>query len=187
MEAERWEKIVHSYLENPLWSASRLAKKLKFPRNTVWRVIKRYKETLTTIRKPQANRRSGTVDQNLRSKILKTIKGNPNLSDRDLARKFGAAHSTVRRTRLLEGIKSYRASKQPNHTIKQNSLIKTRARKLYDQVLTKFDGCLLMDDETYVKTDFGQIPGQKFYLATGRGMFPPNLNLFLPTNLQENL
>lgn len=91
MEAERREKIVHSYLENPSWSASRLAKKLKFPRNTVWRVIKRYKETLTTIRKPQANRRSGTVDRKLRSKILKTIKRNPNLSDRDLARKFGAA------------------------------------------------------------------------------------------------
>lgn len=163
MEAERREKIVHSYLENPLWSASRLAKQLKLPRNTVWRVIKRYKETLTTIRKPQANRRSGTVDRKLRGKILKTIKRNPNLSDRDLARKFGAAHSTVRRTRLREGIKSYRASKQPNRTIKQNSVAKIRARKLYDQVLTKFDGCLLMDDETYVKADFGQIPGQTFY------------------------
>lgn len=172
MEAERREKIVHSYLENPLWSASRLAKQLKLPRNTVWRVIKRYKETLTTIRKPQANRRSGTVDRKLRGKILKTIKRNPNLSDRDLARKFGAAHSTVRRTRLREGIKSYRASKQPNRTIKQNSVAKIRARKLYDQVLTKFDGCLLMDDETYVKADFGQIPGQKFYLATARGDVP---------------
>ena len=88
MEAERREKIVYSNLENPLWSASRLAKKLKLPRNTVWRVIKRYNETLTTIRKPQANRRSGTVDRKLRSMILNTIKRNPNLSDRDLARKW---------------------------------------------------------------------------------------------------
>lgn len=46
MEAERREKIVHSYLENPLWSASRLAKQLKLPRNTVWRVIKRVKPTV---------------------------------------------------------------------------------------------------------------------------------------------
>lgn len=172
MEAERRDKIVHSFLENPLLSASKLAKQLKMPRNTVWRVIKQYKETLTTARKPHSKRRSGTVDRKLRGKVIKAVKRNPNLSDRDLANKFQAAHSTVRRIRLREGIRSFRASKQPNRTLKQNNVARIRARKLYDQVLTKFDGCILMDDETYVKADFGQIPGQKFYLATARGDVP---------------
>lgn len=29
-----------------------------------------------------------------------------------------------------------------------------------------------MDDETYVKMDFKQLPGQKFYVATGHGDVP---------------
>lgn len=35
-------------------------------------------------------------------------------------------------------------------------------------MLTKFD-CVVMDDETYVKADFKQLPGQEFYTASGKG------------------
>ena len=37
---------------------------------------------------------------------------------------------------------------------------KQRSRKLYDDVLTKFEGCIVMDGETYVK----QFPGPKYYI-----------------------
>lgn len=172
MQRERREKIVHKHLENPTWSANKLAKVLNFPRNTVCRVLKMYKETLTTARKPQNKRRIGTVNCNLRGKVLRAIKTNPNVSDRDLAKKFNAVRSTVRRIRLREGVRSYKVSKQPNRTLKQNQEARTRTRKSYDQVLTKFNGCLLMDDETYIKADFKQIPGQKFYLSKARGDVP---------------
>ena len=65
-----------------------------------------------------------------------------------LTRKFKQCRSTVRRSRLRAGYKSYRAIKKPNRTMKQNVLAKNRARLLYDKVLTKFKGCFLMDDET---------------------------------------
>lgn len=172
MEEERRKIIVRNHLENPSWSGPKLAKVLGFPRNTVWRVLKKYRETLSTDRKPQSKRRAGTVNRQLRNKVIKNIKANPNISDRDLAKKFRAARSTVQRIRLREGFKSYRACRQPNRDQKQNNVARIRARKLYDQVLTKFNGCLLMDDETYVKADFKQLPGQKFYLATARGDVP---------------
>lgn len=42
---------------------------------------------------------------------------------------------------------------------------KRRARMLYEPFLTKYNGCILVDDETYVKMDFGHLPGHTFYLA----------------------
>lgn len=57
----------------------------------------------------------------------------------------------------------------PNQNDKQNKTAKTRSRLLYDDVLTKFDGCILIDDETYVKCDFKQLRCQKFYVSNFRG------------------
>lgn len=37
--------------------------------------------------------------------------------------------------------------------------MKTRLRKLYDNVITKNTGCILMDDETYIYSDTAQIKG----------------------------
>lgn len=172
MERERREKILHTHVENPTWSGGKIAKVLKFPKSTVNTVLKRYRETLTLDRAKQNKRRSGTYDRKLRAKIIRAVRNNPGISGRDLAKRFTAAHSTVRRICLREGFRSYHASKHPNRTLKQNLVAKSRARKLYEQILTKYNGCILMDDETYVKLDFGQIPGQKFYLAKRKGDAP---------------
>ena len=56
----------------------------------------------------------------------------------------------------------------PNRYDKQNLKAKKCARKLYDEILTKFTGCIIIDDETYVKIDQNQIPGQKLYIADRR-------------------
>ena len=56
----------------------------------------------------------------------------------------------------------------PNRDDKQITSVKARSRKLYTTMLTKFDR-VVQDDETYVKADFKQLPGQEFYTATGRG------------------
>lgn len=172
MEAERREKILHTHVDNPTWSAIKIAKTLKFAKSTVYDVLKRFRERKSVDRVPQNKRRSGTYDRKLNQKVLRTVRANPGLSDNEIAQKYAAARSTVRRIRLRAGYHSYRASKQPNRTLKQSFVTKTRARKLYQQVLTKYQGCLLIDDETYVKMDFGQLPGQKFYMATARGNVP---------------
>lgn len=172
MEAANRKLILDTHFENPTWSGSKIAKSLKLAKSTVCRVLKRFREQHTVDRKDHSKRRSGTKDRKLHSKVLRTIRANPGQSDYDIAKKFNASQSTVRRIRLREGIRSFRASKQPNRTLKQNLVAKRCARKLYNEVLTKFGGCILMDDETYVKMDFGQLPGQKFYKATGRGDVP---------------
>lgn len=172
MQEERRKIIVHNHLQNPFASARKLGKLLGYPKSTVARVIKRYKETLTTARKVQTKRRSGTFDRQLRLKVIRKVKDNPNISDYDLAKKLNADRCTVRRIRLREGYKCYRASRQPNRTLKQQTTARSRARRLYDRLLTKREGCLLLDDETYVKADFQQIPGVKFYKAPARGKVP---------------
>lgn len=169
MERERREKILHTHVEKPTWSGVKIAKFLKYPKSTVNSVLQRYRETLTVDRAKQTRRKSGTYDRKLRAKVIRSVHNNPGISFRDLAKKFKTNHSTARRICLREGLRSYHASKHPNRTLKQNLVAKTRARKLYEKVLTKYNGCILMDDETYVKMDFGQIPGNKFYLAKRKG------------------
>lgn len=172
MERERREKILHTHVENPTWSGAKIAKYLKFPKSTVNTVLKRFKETLTLDRADHSNRKSGTVDKQLRLKVCRAVRTNPGISLRDLARKFSAPFSTVRRICRRAGLRSFHSSKHPNRTLKQNLVAKTRARMLYNKVLTKFNGCILMDDETYVKMDFGQLPGHKCYMSKLKGGVP---------------
>lgn len=46
--------------------------------------------------------------------------------------------------------------------------VKRHLRKLYSDYLTKLDGCLIIEDETYVKTDLKQLPGKTYYVAKAR-------------------
>ena len=73
--------------------------------------------------------------------------------------------SYIRKVKKFDNLKSYRAIKYPNQSDKQSLTAKTRARKLYDEVFTKFNGCIIMVDETYIKCDFKQLPGPKFYTS----------------------
>ena len=104
----------------------------------------------------------------MKRKVLRSISNNPGTSDRKRALKIGTSRSMVMRTRHSAGLKSYHAIKVPNRNDKQNINAKKRARKLYDTILTKFNDCLMLDDETYVKIDQKQIPGQKFYISDKR-------------------
>lgn len=164
--------VVHKYNENPTMSVSEIARKLKMSKSTVYGIIKRYNKTLTVDRAPGSGRKAGPADKDLHRKLVRSIKQNPGLSNVDRAKKFGTTERTVRKTIKRCNLKTYHAIKSPNRTDKQNLTAKRRARLLYDNVLTKFEGCLIMDDETYVKADFKQLPGQKFYVASMRGNVP---------------
>lgn len=149
--------------EIPKLSGAAIAKQLKMPKSTVNKIIKRYDDTQTIERAKHPSRKCGPKNKELANKVVRSFKSNPGLSDRDRARRYGTSRSFVMRLRSDRGYKAYRTIKKQNRTDKQNLVSKSRARKLYNNVLTKFNGCILMDDETYVKCDFNQLPTHRFY------------------------
>jgi hypothetical protein len=166
------QNILNKFIENPLAPASSIAKTLKLKVRTCQNVIKRYKETLSIGEKPRSGRKKGFVDKKLAAKVIRSFKTNPGLSLRDRAIRYGTSKSTIFRLRKHSGLKCYKAIKMPHRMEKQELTAKKRSRKLYDEVLTKNRHCIIMDDETYVKLDFKQLPGQRFYLSTFRGNVP---------------
>jgi Winged helix-turn-helix DNA-binding len=159
---ENRKTIISKWLQNPKRPVHFIAKELNFPRTTVRSVIDRYLETLTVDQKPQSRPKYGPHDRNLDSKILRTIKRNPCMSTRDIAKKTGTTQPMVQRGKKRGGLKTYRKRKVPKVTEKQKATIKTRSRKLYDY-LGKQNGALVLDDETSVKADFQALPGIQFY------------------------
>lgn len=168
MELNNRKKIVHKYLQNQTLSYSSIAKLLKLPKSTVCSVINRYNHSSSVGRKTKSESKTKPEHKQLVSKVIRSIKQNPGLSLRQRAKRFGTSHEMIRRIQKNKGLKTYRAIKVPNRDDKQNLTAKKRCRKLYDNVLTKFTGCLVLDDETYVKVDPKQVPGQKFYVANKR-------------------
>lgn len=166
---ETRKMILYKYQENPTLKPYKLAKQLKLPSSTVYKVINRFKRTLSIERKAGSGRKKGFADKNLEKLIVRSLKQHPELSDNDRALKYKTSRCTVLRIRRNHNFKSYRAQKAPNRPLKQQKDVKLRAQKLYDEILTTNDGCLMMDDETYVKMDYKQLPGQKFYTAIKRG------------------
>jgi hypothetical protein len=51
-----------------------------------------------------------------------------------------------------QSLRSFKAIKYPNRTKKQQLSMKSRTEKLYT-IFTNLEGCLILDDETYVKID----------------------------------
>ena len=92
---------------------------------------------------------------------------NPKLSSRDVAKKVQMSQSYVQKVKSRADLKSYKGQAAPNRDAKQNLSAKRRARKLYNDLMTKFE-CVVLDDETYIKADFKQIPGQEFYTSKSR-------------------
>lgn len=168
MELENRKKIVHIFQQNPTWSHSSIAKEAKVSRRTVSGVIKRFKNSSTVVRAEGSGPKPATRDTELVKKVKRSVKQNPGLSLRDREKKIGTSHTSVRNALKKAGLKSFKAIKVPNRNEKQKKAVKKRSRKLYDEVLTKFNGCLIIDDETYVKLDQGQVPGQKFYVSDKR-------------------
>lgn len=123
---------------------------------------------------------NGAYARKLNQKVLVTVSANSGLSANEIVRKntLLLTASTVRRI-FLPG-------KQPNRTLKEKFVTKTRARKRYQQILTKYQGCLLIDNKTYVKMNFGQLPGQYSTWRLYEEVILQSLSLLLWTNLPKN-
>lgn len=132
------ERILHTHVKISTWSGGMIAKVLKFIKSTAYTMCKRYREILKLDRAKQNKRISETYDRKLQTKIIR-------------AKKFNASHSTVRRICMREGLRPHHTGKHPNRTLQPNQVAKTRARKLYEQVLIKYNRCILMDGEARMK------------------------------------
>jgi hypothetical protein len=116
-----------------------------------------------------------------------SFKSKPGLSDYDRAKKFGISKSFIQKLLGNARINSYQTIKHPNRSKKQDSIAKKRAKLLLKNVLTKFQGWILQDDETFVKLDFNQLPGQKFFIFKTRGTVAEKCNAKSRKNMLKKL
>lgn len=170
------ERILHEYVENSLLSYRDIAKRLKCPQSTVCRVLKKFREHLTIDRKPGSGGLQGVKNKKKDEKVVNMFASNPKISSRDVAKKVKMSQSYVQKVKRRAGLRSYKAQAAPDRDSKQNSSAKKRSRKLYENFITKF-ACVVMDDETYIKGDFKQIPGQEFYTSLSRVDAPEECKL----------
>lgn len=170
-ELERRKLILNEHLKNIKISHRQLAKQLQFPYSTVNSVLNKFYERLTVDREPGSGKNSKPLDVLKEKKVIKLYKTNPKISSRDVAKKVKMSQSYVQKVKKRAGLRSFKAQVGPDRNSQQNISVKTRSRRLYDVMLTKFD-CVVMDDETYCKADFKQIAGQEFYTSISRQNVP---------------
>lgn len=179
MERSKREKLVALFEVKPTISNKEAAELVGVHRNTVSKVRKQFQQSTSTLICKRQEGSGRKVNKKNVERVVRSIKNNPGTSDRDRARRLGIPRTTVQRYRSNAGYRAYTAKKRPNRDEKKSKVSKTRARRLYTNILTKFKGCLLIDDETYVKADFRQIPGQKFYYSKIRGDVPKKYKAIL--------
>lgn len=138
-------------------------KEAKSPHSTTKRVIKQFRDSGSTERKQGSGHKVGSGDKIREKKIIAALKRNPELSLRDLGRKYKTDHKNVFKIKRKYGYKSHKKVKVPNRNTFKDNMSILRARRMVKQHFNNFSACILMDDESYVKADFNQLPGQQFY------------------------
>lgn len=76
----------------------------------------------------------------------------------------GKSSSYIQKGKKRAGLEHFKAQVIPNRNAQQNISAKSCSQKFFEELLTKFD-CVVMDDETYCKSDFAEIPGHDFYTS----------------------
>lgn len=168
-EIEKRKLILDKFNENPNRSQRSIAKELKFAKSTVNDVLSRFRSSLTLERKYHDRKKPGPWDRISFAKVKRSLDLRPGLSDRMRGDAYGTSRENGRNWRKRLGYNSYHAKKAPNRNDLKESDAKSRARKLYYDILTNHEGCIMQDDETNVPLDLAQLPGQKCYVAKERG------------------
>lgn len=163
LSVEKRKSIVSKYCSGNGMSMRKLAKEEGVSVHAVQNAIKRFGNHFTLKDLPGRGRKPGASRPDLDKKICKQFSGKKEISVRNCAKKCGTSVSMVQRVKKRNDLKTFKKQKQPKRSAIQSSLVKTRARKLYDQVLCRNEQCIIMDDETYVKLDYKTLPGPQFY------------------------
>lgn len=168
-QVERRKLIVDEFLKNPNSPCRLIAKSVKMSKTTVAKVIKAFKERQTVQRKSGSGGATHFKYKNKYKFIIKSFNEKSQMSVRERAKHYKISKSQMHRIMRKHDFKCFRVQKAPNRNEKQNLTARSRARKLSEKMLTNFNGCLLLDDETYVKKDFKQLPGVSYYVSKVRG------------------
>lgn len=158
------EKIIELFLTNPDYRLKKIAKICEVSLATVERKIRNYSLNLSNERKPGGGRPKGPQDINLEEEMVKKMKARRFDSSRDIARKFKVSQSLVQKVKKRNQLKSCVKQKKALKTTKQFNEGINRAKELHKVLKREKKSCLIMDDETYIKKDFSQIPGKEYYI-----------------------
>jgi hypothetical protein len=142
----------------------KLAKRHKESQSAVVETIKRFGEHFTIKDLPGRGRKRGPSDPELDKKICSLFAKNRSVSIRDAAKNLGCTSSMVKLIKGRHGLDSYRKGKVSKRSIEQEGRARSRV-KLLTRKLRNFQGCIKMDDKTYVKLDYRSLPGTQFYSA----------------------
>lgn len=170
---EKRKSIVTKYCTETGLSMRDLAKQEGVSLHAVQNAINRFGTHYTLKDLPGRGRKAGPSNPELDKKICKAFERKKEVSIRDCAKKCGTSIGMVQRAKARNSLKTYKKQKCPKRSKNQADSVKTRARKLYDEILSKKKMCIIMDDETYVKLDYKTLPGAQFYTVK-QGTDVPN-------------
>lgn len=132
MEVEQRKKILHKHLENPEPSHRKIAKDLNSAPSSVCYVIQWYRATLS-------------VDRKMVDHLW--------IHQEGTHQKLGTTVYAIREVMKTKGYKAYKVVKVPNRNEKQSATVKTRIRKLYEELLLKKTAAFLwMTKRTSMRT-----------------------------------
>lgn len=166
IELETKKKVLHIWCTEKGVTFNQIAKRTKICPESVKRIIEKFGNECTLRDLPRSGRRPGPSNPELDQKVVNYILKNRSASIRDLAKKFKTTIGMIQRIKRRHDLKTYKKQKVPKQSPEQQHRAKTRARKLYEQILEHPNQCILMDDETYVKEDSRMLPGPQFYTKT---------------------
>jgi hypothetical protein len=146
-------------------------------RQSISRIISRYKKTGTAEFKKKLGRKPKIMTKKVIEKVKKNLESDPELTDKEGAKKAKLKLSTYRHIRKKKlGIKTYVKEVAPIYVKDQEKRAKKSCRKLYRKSLPKGGNkVFLIDDETYVPFDYKQVPGKQYIRCKDKSIVPDNI------------
>ena len=170
-EKQRRETIVQYKETHPQASNYAIAKYFKelgISGSTTYSVLTMYAERGNTSRASGSGRPVELMPSKHRKRLVKEAKNSVSPSQRRLASKYGVSQPYVCKILHEEGLHSYKKTKVPKVTEKQEEIQRLRIGRLYRHILDEYSSSpsIVMDDESYFELSGYQMPGNDHYYAT---------------------
>lgn len=157
------EKIIELFLTNPDYRQKDIAKICGMSLSTVKKRIRNYNLNISNAKKPRSGRPKAPANPETERLIVSKLKARRHDSVRDIARKCGVSHGLVQKVKVRNGFQTRVVRKKAFKTTKQHNEGIERAKELHKILKREKHSCLILDDETYIKKDFSQLPGKQYY------------------------
>jgi hypothetical protein len=159
--------------------------KQNIQRQTIYNILKKYKEHGTTKFLPKSGRPSKISDKQVKA-LVKSVNNKTGISQRRLGRRFSVDQSTISRViKNRTTIKIYTRKSAPKYTNDdQERRAKSNSLKLYK--ILKPNVQLILDDEKYF-TLGGNSSSNRQYYTTDPKTTPPNVKFKKKKKYEEHL